>query len=67
MNICICGGGNLAHAITGNIGFQDENYKVNVLTRQPVRWNNKIQLYYEKIFILFNLYFTLLYSLCFNI
>ena len=39
-NICVCGGGNISHAIAGMLG---PNHCVNVLTRQPAKWNQLIK------------------------
>lgn len=38
MNICICGGGNLGHVVTGYIAAKATD-EVTLLTRQPERWN----------------------------
>jgi len=40
MNICICGGGNLGHVITGYLAHK--GYEVNLLTRHPERWSRTI-------------------------
>jgi hypothetical protein len=40
-NICICGGGNISHALVGKLSY--EGHKINVLTRKPLKWNNKIR------------------------
>ncbi len=47
MKICICGGGNLAHAFAGDIGLQNDNIEINILTRQPEKWDDKISVYYD--------------------
>ena len=39
-NICICGGGNISHALAGTLAYKGHN--VNVLTRQPKKWGKKI-------------------------
>lgn len=40
-NICICGGGALGHTIAGFVASQ-EDYNVSVLTRQPEKWSQAI-------------------------
>lgn len=40
MNICICGGGNISHALAGILSHNG-NY-INVLTRKPHKWSKKI-------------------------
>ena len=40
MKICICGGGNLGHVITGFLTHK--GYEVSLLTRHPERWNRRI-------------------------
>ena len=40
-NICVCGGGNEAHAIAGMLSHKGHN--VNILTRQPTKWNKTIE------------------------
>lgn len=40
MNICICGGGNLGHVITGFLAHK--GYEVSLLTRHPERWNRRL-------------------------
>lgn len=42
--ISICGGGNLSHALAGLLGKNDF-IQVNVLTRHPIGWLNKIELF----------------------
>ena len=37
MNICICGGGNLGHVITGYLAHK--GYEMSLLTRHPERWS----------------------------
>lgn len=49
MKICICGGGNLAHAFAGELG-KNKNFSVNILTRHPEDWNDSIDVYYDKDF-----------------
>lgn len=39
-NICICGGGNISHALAGILSNKGHN--INILTRQPDKWNKKI-------------------------
>ena len=41
MKICICGGGNLGHVVSGFIAAQ-EKYDVCLLTRHPERWSRDI-------------------------
>lgn len=41
MNICICGGGNLGHVITGFLASKGDN-EVNLLTRHPERWAGEL-------------------------
>ena len=40
-NICVCGGGNISHAISGNFAYK--GHKISILTRQPNKWNNIIE------------------------
>lgn len=40
MNICICGGGNIAHAFACDL--YDECININILTRQPNLWQKNI-------------------------
>lgn len=42
MNICICGGGNLGHVITGYLA--NKGYKVSLLTRHPEQWNKTLHI-----------------------
>ncbi len=44
MNICICGGGNLGHVVTGYLAAKKE-YDVNLLTRHPERWSSTLQVF----------------------
>jgi prephenate dehydrogenase len=39
-NICICGGGNISHALAGILSNKGHN--INIFTRQPDKWNKKI-------------------------
>lgn len=39
-NICICSGGNISHALAGILSNKGHN--INILTRQPDKWNKKI-------------------------
>ena len=39
-NICICGGGNLGHVVTGFLAAQ-ENLKISLLTRRPDKWKRQ--------------------------
>ncbi len=50
MKICICGGGNIAHAFIGDLAKLDNIEAINVLTRQPENWNSKIEIYYNNTF-----------------
>lgn len=40
MNICICGGGNIAHAFACDLS--SKNFNINILTRQPDLWRKHI-------------------------
>lgn len=42
-NICICSGGNISHALAGVLSYNGRN--INVLTRQPDRWDTKLTTY----------------------
>ena len=42
MNICICGGGNLGHVITGYLAHK--GYEVSLLTRHPEGWSDTLQI-----------------------
>ena len=44
MNICICGGGNLGHVITGFVAAK-KDYEVSLLTRRPEQWNKTLHIY----------------------
>ena len=44
MNVCICGGGNLGHVITGFVAAK-EDYEVSLLTRRPEQWNKTLQIH----------------------
>jgi len=44
MNICICGGGNLGHVVTGYLAAK-RKYVVSLLTRHPERWNQTLQIH----------------------
>ena len=39
-NICLCGGGNISHALAGVLSKQ--GHSINILTRKPQLWNRKI-------------------------
>jgi len=41
-NIAICGGGNLAHGSIAVIGHMHPNYRINVLSRRPEVWGDRI-------------------------
>lgn len=43
MNICICGGGNLGHVVSGCLGTKPD-VKVGILTRHPERWAKLIEI-----------------------
>jgi opine dehydrogenase len=45
LTVCVCGGGSLAHAVAGVIGA-NPLVKVNILTRRPNDWANKIVVEY---------------------
>lgn len=47
INICVCGGGNLAHAIAGELSHNDKNNKVSILTRKPERWSNVLEVQHD--------------------
>ena len=49
--VCVCGGGSLAHAVSGVIG-SNPNCSVNVLTRRPYDWETKISIDFQGDFIL---------------
>lgn len=40
--ICICGGGNLGHTVSGYIAAQG-SYNVNILTNHPEKWGHVLQ------------------------
>ncbi|MBQ9230304.1 MAG: NAD/NADP octopine/nopaline dehydrogenase family protein [Prevotella sp.] len=42
MNICICGGGNLGHVITGYLA--NKGYEVSLLTRHPEQWDKTLHI-----------------------
>jgi hypothetical protein len=42
MNVCICGGGSLAHALAAVIGARD-GVRLSILTRQPQRWSPTVR------------------------
>ena len=44
MNICICGGGNLGHVITGFVAAK-KDYEVSLLTRRPEQWDKTLHIY----------------------
>ena len=44
MKICICGGGNLGHVITGFVAAK-KDYEVSLLTRRPEQWNKTLCIY----------------------
>lgn len=43
MNICICGGGNLGHVVSGYLGAKP-NVNVGILTRHPDRWARQLEI-----------------------
>ena len=44
-NICICGGGNISHALVGVLS--SKGHSINILKRQSSKWNNKITTYID--------------------
>lgn len=46
MQVCICGGGHLAHALAAVLGARD-NLRVFVLTRRPAQWGSEIVAIYR--------------------
>ena len=42
--ICILGGGNIAHALAGELSLNSD-ISVDVLTRKPQKWSNVIELH----------------------
>ncbi|ESS33856.1 NAD/NADP octopine/nopaline dehydrogenase, alpha-helical domain-containing protein [Toxoplasma gondii VEG] len=44
LTVCVCGGGNSAHAVAAWLGQAHKNVRVNVLTRQPEKWQKEIRL-----------------------
>ena len=46
MQVCICGGGHLAHALAAVLGARD-NLRVFVLTRRPAQWRSEIVAIYR--------------------
>ena len=47
MKVCICGGGNLAHAFVGELALNNNIDEVNILTRKPNLWNKKLEVYHS--------------------
>ncbi len=47
MKVCICGGGNLAHASAGEFANNENVSEVNILTRHPEKWSTDLDIYYE--------------------
>lgn len=47
MKVCICGGGNIAHAYIGDLSKKEQVSSINILTRQPENWDTKIEIYYN--------------------
>lgn len=43
MNICICGGGNLGHVVSGYLGAKT-NVNVGILTRHSERWTKQLEI-----------------------
>ncbi len=43
MNICICGGGNLGHVVSGYLGAKSD-VNVGILTRHPERWARQLEI-----------------------
>ncbi len=50
MKIVICGGGNLAHAFAGELGYNSHIKEISVITRKPELWQKKISVYYNHAF-----------------
>ncbi|PFH32059.1 NAD/NADP octopine/nopaline dehydrogenase, alpha-helical domain-containing protein [Besnoitia besnoiti] len=44
LTVCICGGGNAAHASATWMGQKHKNIRVNVLTRQPEKWQKELRM-----------------------
>lgn len=44
MNICICGGGNLGHVVSGYVAAK-KDFSVSLLTRRPELWNKTLQIH----------------------
>lgn len=42
--LCVCGGGSLGHVIAGMVPSK-EGVKVNILTRKPEKWQDKIEVF----------------------
>ena len=47
MQICICGGGSLAHVCAGVLA-SDTNNRVSILTRRPTEWHDSIEVFDPK-------------------
>ena len=47
MQICICGGGSLAHVCSGVLASDADN-KVSLLTRRPTEWHDSIEVFDPK-------------------
>ena len=47
MQICICGGGSLAHVCAGVLA-SDTNNRVSILTRRPSEWHDSIEVFDPK-------------------
>lgn len=47
MNIVVCGGGSMGHAIAGKLSL-NSNTNISVLTRSPERWNKTIKIKYSE-------------------
>lgn len=50
MKVCICGGGNIAHAYIGDLSKKEHVHSINILTRQPENWDKKIEINYNNEF-----------------
>ncbi|HKP94409.1 MAG TPA: NAD/NADP octopine/nopaline dehydrogenase family protein [Fibrobacteria bacterium] len=47
LKVCICGGGNLAHAFLAVLG-NERLAQVRLLSRKPERWSRQVKLFYEQ-------------------
>jgi hypothetical protein len=44
--ICVCGGGNISHVLAGLLS--NKGHLINILTRNPLKWNKNISVKFEK-------------------